>query len=306
MPLSPSSRAGAVVIGGANIDVKARSLGRRCRPPATPAPSLAARRRGRPQRRREPRPARHPHLTWSPPSARDRLGDQVLAAHRGGRRDVDARRRTDRGHRHLHRRARRRRRAGRRGRRHGRHRRRSARRRRRRARPGRRGRRWSCSTATSPPPTLGGALDLAPAAGVRVVLDPVSVPKAAALAALLTDGRPLLAVTPNRDELAALTGLPDADDRRSDAAAAPARPRRRAGLGAARRGRLAAQRPRRRHSLRAPCPPEVADVTGAGDAMLAAFCHALLGGRTPADAPRRTATPPPRSPSPARTPSAPT
>ena len=30
--------------------------------------------------------------------------------------------------------------------------------------------------------------------------------------------------------------------------------------------------------------PEVVDVTGAGDAMLAAFCHALLGGATPAEA----------------------
>jgi pseudouridine kinase len=31
-------------------------------------------------------------------------------------------------------------------------------------------------------------------------------------------------------------------------------------------------------------PAEVVDVTGAGDAMLAAFCHALLAGSTPYDA----------------------
>jgi pseudouridine kinase len=30
--------------------------------------------------------------------------------------------------------------------------------------------------------------------------------------------------------------------------------------------------------------PEVVDVTGAGDAMLAAFCHALLSGASPAEA----------------------
>ena len=41
-------------------------------------------------------------------------------------------------------------------------------------------------------------------------------------------------------------------------------------------------------------PGPVADVTGAGDAMLAAFCHALLAGRTPARTPRGSATRPRR------------
>src|SRR4051794_34076205 len=54
---------------------------------------------------------------------------------------------------------------------------------------------------------LGFALDLAAAAGVRVLLDPVSVPKAALLAPLLDGSLPVYAVTPNREELAALTGL---------------------------------------------------------------------------------------------------
>ena len=53
-----------------------------------------------------------------------------------------------------------------------------------------------------------------------------------------------------------------------------------------------------------PAPPTtVADVTGAGDAMLAAFCHALLGGSDLLDAARygmRRL----RSPSRARTPCA--
>jgi len=56
--------------------------------------------------------------------------------------------------------------------------------------------------------TLGFALDVAATVGTRVVLDPVSVPKAAALAPLLSPDRPVYAMTPNRDELAALTGLP--------------------------------------------------------------------------------------------------
>ncbi len=35
-----------------------------------------------------------------------------------------------------------------------------------------------------------------------------------------------------------------------------------------------------------PVPAPVADVTGAGDAMLAAFCHGVLAGRTPLEAAR--------------------
>ena len=53
-----------------------------------------------------------------------------------------------------------------------------------------------------PSPTVARVLDVAAAAGVRVVLDPVSVAKAERIAPLV-DGR-LFAVTPNEDELAAL------------------------------------------------------------------------------------------------------
>ena len=69
------------------------------------------------------------------------------------------------------------------------------------------------------PATLEHALDLAAAAEVRTVLEPVSVPKAKLAAALITADRPLYAVTPNRDELAALTGLPARTDRQLRAAA---------------------------------------------------------------------------------------
>jgi pseudouridine kinase len=128
------------------------------------------------------------------------------------------------------------------------------------------------------------ALEIATAAGVRVVLDPVSVPKATAVTPLITADRPLYAVTPNRDELAALTGLPTRTAREVE----------RAGRALHERGvelvwvRLGA----RGSVLSSPAgttrlaavPAEVADVTGAGDAMLAAFCHALLTGADPAEA----------------------
>ncbi|WP_245994489.1 PfkB family carbohydrate kinase [Nocardioides immobilis] len=126
--------------------------------------------------------------------------------------------------------------------------------------------------------TIGRALDLAAAATVPVVVEPVSVPKAARLRPLL--GRPVRAITPNHDELVALTGedgtLDERIDRLHQAGAELVWVR--LGLdgsvlsGPDGRTRLA--------SIRA----DVVDVTGAGDAMLAAFCHALLGGATPAHA----------------------
>lgn len=133
-------------------------------------------------------------------------------------------------------------------------------------------------------PTLAFALDLATAAGARVVLEPVSVPKAAALTPLVTPERPLYAVTPNRDELAALTDLPTRTDRQVAKAVAALHDR---GvevvwvrLGAS--GSLLSS-PDGVVALD-PVAAEVVDVTGAGDAMLAAFCHALLDGADPAAA----------------------
>jgi len=135
--------------------------------------------------------------------------------------------------------------------------------------------------------TLSHALDLAAGADVRVLLDPVSVPKAQRLADLVRPERPLFAITPNRDELAALTGLTGLDvatDAGLDAAVLALHER---GvvhvwvrLGA--RGSLLSG-PRTRTSL-ASLPGPVADVTGAGDAMVAAFCHAVLRGDEPAAA----------------------
>jgi pseudouridine kinase len=132
--------------------------------------------------------------------------------------------------------------------------------------------------------TLDLALDLAAQAGTRVVLEPVSVPKAALLAPLLVAGRPVFAVTPNRDELGALTGLPIRTDRHVTRAVGALHDRGvqhvwvRLGSG----GSLLSG-PEGEVTLDA-VAAEVVDVTGAGDAMLAAFCHALLDGAEPADA----------------------
>jgi len=132
-----------------------------------------------------------------------------------------------------------------------------------------------------PAATTEHLLDLAQAADVRVVLDPVSVPKAARLLPLLRADRPIFAMTPNRDELRALTGLDTAADDAGSAAADVLHER---GvehvwirLGA--QGSLLSG-PGGTHRLPA-LSAEVRDVTGAGDAMLAAFAHALLAGRSP-------------------------
>jgi len=126
------------------------------------------------------------------------------------------------------------------------------------------------------------ALDLG--RGVRTVFEPVSVPKAALLKEAV-DGR-LHAVTPNRDELAALTDLPTHTDRQVRVAARALHDR---GV------ELVWIRLGARGSLLSSVddvleiealPATVDDVTGAGDAMLAAFCHVLLEGGSAQDAAR--------------------
>lgn len=118
------------------------------------------------------------------------------------------------------------------------------------------------------------ALDLA--SGRRVIFEPVSVPKAAGLRDLL-DAR-VHGVTPNRDELAALTDLPTRTDRQVRQAAAALHQR---GI------ELVWVRLGERGSLLSAgdgiveipsVPTTVEDVTGAGDSMLAAFVHVLLDG----------------------------
>ncbi|MEC9051138.1 MAG: PfkB family carbohydrate kinase [Actinomycetota bacterium] len=117
-----------------------------------------------------------------------------------------------------------------------------------------------------PVATFAVARDLAAEHGVPVVVDPVSVPKAVRLA---DEVRDLLAVTPSRGELEALGGV-DALLARGVALVWERRGASGSVLHAA-SGAGAVE-------LAAPVA-EVVDVTGAGDAMLAAWCHAVLSGQ---------------------------
>lgn len=126
------------------------------------------------------------------------------------------------------------------------------------------------------------ALDLAD--GVRTVFEPVSVPKATALKDAL-DAR-IYAVTPDRDELAALTGRPTRTDRQLRAAAQDlhARGVEVVWVTLGERGSLLSAAG---DAIEIPAlPTTVVDVTGAGDSMIAAFCHVLLDGGSAQDAAR--------------------
>ncbi len=130
--------------------------------------------------------------------------------------------------------------------------------------------------------TLDYALDLSE--GVRTVFEPVSVPKAAGLKDAI-DAR-IYAVTPNRDELAALTALPTRTNRQVRAAA-KALLARGVELVWIRLGERGSMLSTTDHTIEIPAmPTTVEDVTGAGDSMLGAFCHVLLQGGSPEEAAR--------------------
>lgn len=136
------------------------------------------------------------------------------------------------------------------------------------------------------PDALAVALDLAGDTGVPVVLDPVSAPKARRLAGALR-GRPLHTLSPNTAELGALLGrdLSEATPATLAAAAAELPDATHVWVRRGRAGSLlcTSGRPPQQHD-RVDGP--VVDVTGAGDAMLAAYCHAVLLGRPLVDAVR--------------------
>ena len=118
----------------------------------------------------------------------------------------------------------------------------------------------------------------------RTIVEPVSVPKAAALKDLLDDR--VYAVTPGRDELSALTDLPTRTERqvRTAARALHARGVEVVWVSLGERGSLLST-PEEVAEFPA-LPATVDDVTGAGDSMVAAFCHVLLDEGTPQDAAR--------------------
>ncbi len=140
-----------------------------------------------------------------------------------------------------------------------------------------------------PPACLKALLQIAKRAEVPVVIDPVSVPKAARLKPLLGDGLPIAALTPNRDELAALTGLPTKNPR--DLARAGERLHDRgvalvlAGLGAD--GCFLSSSDEGQHFMAARKGGGLKDVTGGGDAMVAGFAFELASGKKALSAARK-------------------
>jgi pseudouridine kinase len=113
-----------------------------------------------------------------------------------------------------------------------------------------------------PATTIDAVLSL----DVRAVIDPVSVPKAARLAPLLGPDRPVFAITPNEAELAALGSVASLHERGVEAVWV-------------RRGAAGSVLSTSSSSVPLVAPPVTpVDVTGAGDAMLAAFCHLVLTG----------------------------
>src|SRR4051794_25693526 len=112
------------------------------------------------------------------------------------------------------------------------------------------------------------------AGSVPVVVEPVSVPKAIRLRPLLAAGVDWFALTPNTDELLALTGLADEDEAVASLHASGVR------NVWVRRGRSGSVL----YPVDGPAVPltalqaPVVDVTGAGDSMLGAFVHGLLSG----------------------------
>lgn len=133
------------------------------------------------------------------------------------------------------------------------------------------------------------AMDIAHVAGVPTMIDPVSVPKAALLAPLFSPERPVFAVTPNLAELEAIIGRKvgglGADELVKAATELHEQGVQHVWIRLGERGSLLSTAGEGHTFLTAP-PTEVHDVTGAGDAMLGAFAHALLTGSDPVEAAR--------------------
>jgi pseudouridine kinase len=146
---------------------------------------------------------------------------------------------------------------------------------------------WVVADGNLTSEALVEVLTLAGEAGARVVFEPVSVPKASHLRLALDAGLAPYAVTPNIDELATLVGAPVANNQRSIRAATQQLHAsgvdvvwvRRGGRGSLISTTSGVQ------TLEA-LAADVVDVTGAGDAMLGAFLAGLVDGETPEQAGR--------------------
>lgn len=138
-----------------------------------------------------------------------------------------------------------------------------------------------------PASVLEWALAVAGAAGVRTVVEPVSVAKASRLSGLLNGQRRVFTITPNVDELAALVGHPVPDNDAAVVAAAQELHARGVEYVWVSRGAAGSLLVGPQEAVTIPAEPvEVVDVTGAGDAMTAGYVHALLSGEPAATAAR--------------------
>ncbi|MBB5235883.1 pseudouridine kinase [Deinococcus budaensis] len=150
-----------------------------------------------------------------------------------------------------------------------------------------RGSAWAVADGNLSAETLTHLLSLCTQVDVPLVFEPVSVPKGARLLPALRGGLAPHTVTPNVAELAALVGR-DVPDTPGDLRGAVDELH---GLGVqavwVRRGERGSLLSTGGHVTELPAlPAQVCDVTGAGDAMLAAYLAALLAGETPAEAAR--------------------
>lgn len=132
--------------------------------------------------------------------------------------------------------------------------------------------------ANLPAEVFGWVLQTATDAGARVVFEPVSVAKATRLAHLLQPSLPVFATTPNADELAALTEGPvgSLDDLIAATRLLHDRGVTHVWVSRGVAGSLLSSDGE--ITLLQAGPTEVVDVTGAGDALTAGFVHGLLTG----------------------------
>ncbi|APF36237.1 carbohydrate kinase family protein [Chelatococcus daeguensis] len=130
------------------------------------------------------------------------------------------------------------------------------------------------------PPALARLARLAGAHGRPLALEPVSVAKAARLAPILAAGVPVALMTPNRDELAALAGLPVDGEAALAAATRTLHGRgvHRLAVGLGAHGVFLSTAEGETALLPAPAAGRARDVTGAGDAALAGTVFGLLSG----------------------------
>ena len=140
-----------------------------------------------------------------------------------------------------------------------------------------------------PLPCLKALLQVAKRAEVPVVLEPVSVPKAKRLKPLLQEGLPIAALTPNRDELAELAGLPVKTER--DLARAAERLHQcgvtHVLVGLSADGCFLSTVDEGQHLIPARRKSGIKDVTGGGDALVASLAIGLAGGATALAAARK-------------------